>query len=365
MMSVVGCEANVDSLDEKAGEGLGSDGTSGSGWEGADMRVRVCASHGTVKGMDVSYYESSINWAAAKAGGIEFAFIRVSDGLNHKDPKFAPYWAAAKGVGMIRGAYQFFRPGQDPVAQADLLVASLGGVYTPGDLPPTLDAEVTDGLGPTAVAAKITTWMNRVKAKLGVDPIVYTGMYFWRDQVGGLATYKQNALWIAQYTSACPDIPAPWASWTFWQNSGSGHAPGVTGPVDTNFFNGTLDELQALANGTGANNPPPVPPPTDPTTCNSATLDKDVPDGTCVQSANDEQWYACSAGTWVARSSSTGCAAAYGWCASATLGADEPPRTCVQAASDHVWYQCDGHTWVKPVANGAGPAGTCASEHAL
>jgi hypothetical protein len=96
--------------------------------------------------------------------------------------------------------------------------------------------------------------------------------------------------------------------------------------------------------------------------CESATLDREVPDGTCVQSATDEEWYTCSDGAWVARGSSAGCATAYGWCSSATLGRAVPPRTCVQAASDDEWYQCNGQGWVQPVdaAAATGPVGACA-----
>jgi len=347
--------------DSKAGSTLSSADTGDGNVEGATMYARVCPQGATTRGIDVSYYEGSINWTTVHGSGIEFAFIRVSDGTGFHDPKFASYWAAAKSAGVIRGAYQFFRPNQNVIAQADLLIAAVGGSYTVGDLPPVIDVEATGGLGPAAVASKVRQWVDHVKAVLGVDPIVYTGKYFWRDQVGGPTSFAGNPLWIAQYTSLCPDLPAPWPVWTFWQNSETGTVPGITGHVDTDKFNGSLADLVGFAGGTATTTPPP------PTTCSSSTLDRDVPDGTCVQAASDDHWYACSAGMWVARASSAGCTAAYGWCSSATLGTSVPPRTCVQAASDHVWYQCDGTTWASPVstATGMGPAGACSSEHGL
>jgi hypothetical protein len=107
----------------------------------------------------------------------------------------------------------------------------------------------------------------------------------------------------------------------------------------------------------------------DPTTtmCSSATLGRDVEEGVCVQAASDAKWYQCSAGNWVVRSSSTGCATAFGFCKSATLGKSVPPRTCVQAASDEVWYQCNGQTWVTPVDTAAhtGAIGACSSWNPL
>lgn len=101
--------------------------------------------------------------------------------------------------------------------------------------------------------------------------------------------------------------------------------------------------------------------------CSSATLDRDVASGTCVQAANDGLWYECTNGTWTSRSSSTGCATAYAWCSSATLGQDVPPRTCVQAASNSNWYQCNGQGWVTPVdvAAQTGPIGACSTMNPL
>ena len=346
----------------KAGGDLGSADTSAGG-EGNGMFARVCASGPTTPGIDVSYYESPINWTAVRNSGIRFAFIRVSDGTGFHDPKFASYWTAAKAAGVIRGAYQFFRPNQSITAQADLLINALGGTYTPGDLPPVIDVEVTGSVSPATLAADVRVWVNRVKAALGVDPIVYTGKYFWRDQVGGNTSFVSNSLWIAQYTSLCPDLPAPWATWTFWQNTSTGTVPGISGGLDLDKFNGTPDQLIAYANGTGTTMPPPPPP----TTCNSATLDRDVPDGTCVQAASDESWYQCSGGMWVSQSSSAGCSDAYAWCQSGTLGKAVPPRTCVQDSDDSVWYQCDGKMWASPVnrSTDSGPAGACSSDHPL
>lgn len=103
------------------------------------------------------------------------------------------------------------------------------------------------------------------------------------------------------------------------------------------------------------------------TTCPSATLDRDVSSGTCVQDASDSKWYQCSSGTWVPKSSSAGCATAYGFCNSPTLGIAVPPRSCVQSAASSTWFQCNGQQWVKPVdvAGQTGPIGACSSMHPL
>ncbi len=206
----------------------------------------VCGAGATVKGIDVSTYQGTIDWAAVKGAGIEYAFIRVSDGLNSPDAKFASNWSKAHTAGVLRGAYQFFRPSQDPIAQADLLIHAMGTLAS-DDLSPVIDVEAADGLSATKVAAAVHTWIAHVQAATGRTPIVYTGFYFWRDSVGA-ADDTTSPLWHAQYTSAsCPNIAPPWNQWAFWQYSSTGSVAGISGNVDMDRFNGTRADLLALA----------------------------------------------------------------------------------------------------------------------
>src|SRR5690606_23553056 len=78
--------------------------------------------------------------------------------------------------------------------------------------------------------------------------IIYTGKYFWQDQVGG-ADLTEHPLWIAQWGVTCPDIPAPWGDWAFHQTSATGRVSGISGDVDLDVFNGTVDDLIALGQG--------------------------------------------------------------------------------------------------------------------
>lgn len=214
-----------------------------------DRAITACAEGPTVKGMDVSYYEESIDWNLVRANGIEFAIIRATDGLQFPDPKFQTYWAGAKAAGVIRGAYQFFRPTQDPIAQADLLLSRMGPPQ-PGDLPPVLDVEVSGGLTPAEIAPAVRSWVDHVAQAIGRQPIIYAGLYSWHDLTGN-TDVTTSPLWVAQYTAApCPNIPSPWTRWLMWQTSSTGAVPGIPGAmVDLNLFNGTRDDLVAFTNG--------------------------------------------------------------------------------------------------------------------
>jgi lysozyme len=209
----------------------------------------VCADGVTVKGMDVSYYETSVDWVAAHAAGIDFAIIRATDGTQYIDPKFPEYWAGAKAAGVIRAAYQFFRPAEDPIAQADLLLQKMGPPEV-GDLPPVIDVEVNGGLAPAQVEAAVRAWVSHVQTAIGRPPIIYAGLYSWHDLTNN-ADITTSPLWVAQYTTApCPDIPSPWTRWLMWQDSSTGSVAGIPGmTLDLDLFNGTLDDLRAFTNG--------------------------------------------------------------------------------------------------------------------
>ena len=205
----------------------------------------TCDDAGVLPGIDVSKWQGGIDWNAVAGGGIEYAFIRCSHGLNTIDEYFDANWDEARAAGIASGVYQYFEPGQDPIAQADLLLDMMGPLQ-PGDLPPVIDVESHGNLPAAEVAAAVTAWVQHVEAELGVKPIIYTGRYFWQDYVQSNA-FVDYPLWIAHYTNDCPNIPAPWTTWAFHQYTDSGSVPGVAGNVDRNDFNGDTQKLLELA----------------------------------------------------------------------------------------------------------------------
>jgi MYXO-CTERM domain-containing protein len=208
--------------------------------------VTVCAGPTTTYGIDVSRFQGDINWDQVAGSDVKFAFIQISRSLTDIDAKFPYNWRRAKEVGILRGAYQRFHPGEDVQGQADLFLGKLGP-YQAGDLPPVLDVEDQDGQTAAQISAKVRQWVEYVEQKLGVRPIIYTNFYFWRDKVGG-ADFSEYPLWIANYGAACPLVPGAWTDWTIHQYSSTAHVPGISANTcDVNKFNGTLAELQALA----------------------------------------------------------------------------------------------------------------------
>src|SRR5207302_6078686 len=78
------------------------------------------------QGIDVSSWQGpSIAWPTVGTSGISFAYIRAGEGSSQPDDDFQKNWTGAKAAGITVGAYLFFHPSQDPVAQAGLLVHQL------------------------------------------------------------------------------------------------------------------------------------------------------------------------------------------------------------------------------------------------
>jgi lysozyme len=209
--------------------------------------VQVCPGPDTLYGIDVSYYQGNINWNQVAAAGVHFAFIRVSDGLNYPDSEFQDNWDGALAAGVIRGVYQYFRPGQNAIDQANYLLSEMGPLQ-PGDLCPAIDVEATDGQPPSVVEAKVNDWLDHIETNLGCTPVIYTRASFWDPEVGSTA-HGNYTLWVAHYGVTCPNVPSGWSDWQFHQFSSTGSVSGISGPVDENWFNGTAADLDALTVG--------------------------------------------------------------------------------------------------------------------
>jgi lysozyme len=206
--------------------------------------IVVCPGPNLVYGVDVSYYQGNINWGQVKTAK-DFAIARVSDG-TYLDTKFDQNWTGMKAAGIIRGAYQFFEPGQDATAQANIMIQKMVG-FGPGDLPPMLDMEVTGGQSAATITARIHTWVDKIKAATGRTPLIYTGKYFWDPSVQ-TTDFASFPLVIAAYVKPnCPNTPNAWNKWTMWQYNSTGSVPGISGNVDSDEFNGTLEDLKKLA----------------------------------------------------------------------------------------------------------------------
>lgn len=203
---------------------------------------RVCSTGPLVKGIDIYHDDLITDVTLLKPAGIQYAFLKAYEASV--DPRFVTRWASMKAHGIIRGAYDFFHPSKDPIAQADAFL-KIQGPLDAGDLPPTLDWESSDGTASGNDREAGLAWLNHVQAATKRVPIIYGGPYFLQA-LNLDSRFAKFGLWIAEYGPSCPLQPSPWKKPNFWQSTDSGKVPGIAGVCDSDQFWGSLSDLQAF-----------------------------------------------------------------------------------------------------------------------
>jgi lysozyme len=195
----------------------------------------------SVEGVDVSHYQARIDWSQVREQGMDFAFVKATEGATHADTLFCDNWEDIRAAGLMRGAYHFFRPRTSAEAQAFQFMHWVD--LQPGDLPPVLDVEVLDGVAPPLVLDGLRTWLWLAELHYGVKPILYTNLKFYNRYLAG--HFNEYPLWIARYNEREP-VLADGDQWLFWQYGNRGSLPGVAGFVDFNVFAGDSVALEEL-----------------------------------------------------------------------------------------------------------------------
>lgn len=189
-------------------------------------------------GIDVFHGNGTIDWNAVKADpqNIKFVYVKATQGSTFQDPCYAANIKGATATGFATGAYHFFSLESTAQSQADNFIQQVGDTY-PYTLPPAFDYEMNvTGADSASVLAAIETWLNAVKSKWGITPVIYSSVNYW-SQLGNPAGFSQYPLWLANYNPGMPGVPGGWNEWAIWQYSESGSVSGVSGAVDMNKYN--------------------------------------------------------------------------------------------------------------------------------
>ncbi|MEV6037802.1 GH25 family lysozyme [Nonomuraea sp. NPDC052116] len=191
-----------------------------------------------IYGLDISNYEPLYDWNASPA---KFGIIKATEGTSFRDASFARHWRELGKKGIVRGAYHYGHPRNNPIAEAEHFLSVVNSQPAKaGDLL-VLDLETANGRSVAEVNAWAKTWLSYVKDKTGITPMFYSGWNFANKYGKGLSEYP---LWVAHYSKAKGAIspPADWKSWAIHQYSES--------PVDQNVSALTADQLRGLGRPT-------------------------------------------------------------------------------------------------------------------
>jgi len=210
-------------------------------------------------GIDVSHHQGAINWSSVRSAGIQFAYIKATEGVSYKDPRFNTNYVAAYNAGVIRGAYHFALPDRSSGATQANYLASNGGAWSADNrtLPAALDIEYNPygatcyGRTQSGMRSWIADFLATYRARTGRYAVIYTTSNWWVTCTGNWSgPWANHPLWIARWSTSPGTLPAGAPFWTFWQYTSTGRVAGISGNVDRNYFNGARDRLLALANNT-------------------------------------------------------------------------------------------------------------------
>ena len=192
-------------------------------------------------GIDVSYYQGTIDWNKVKAAGVDFAIIRVGGryyggGGLYADSFFEKNIKGASAAGIECGVY-FFSAAIDEVEgaqEANFILNAIKDYNITGPL--VIDMECRSGRTQylsRSLRTNITLTALEVLNNSGHKAMLYTGYSFYKNDLepSRLTSYP---LWIAYYTSdynKVSDVP-----YSIWQYTSSGSISGIDGRVDLNIW---------------------------------------------------------------------------------------------------------------------------------
>ena len=193
-------------------------------------------------GIDVSKYQSKIDWQQVKQAGVNFVIIRIGyrgygSGTLVQDPLFEQHFTNARNAGLKVGVYFFSQAVNENEAREEAqgcwYVLNGRGL----DYPIYFDSEASgasngggraDGLGQADRTKCAIAFCEEVKAQ-GYQPGVYASTQWFRKRLD-LSQLTGYSIWNAHYNVASSPIAC-----NLWQGSCSARISGYSGQLDVNI----------------------------------------------------------------------------------------------------------------------------------
>ena len=195
-------------------------------------------------GIDVSKYQSGLDWNKIKKSGVSFVIIRIgyrgygAAGNLVKDPMFEEHFTNARNAGLKVGVYFFTQAVNEAEAQeeAEGCNWALNGRML--DYPIFYDTEAStapggtgraDGLGVEDRTKCAIAFCERVK-ELGYKPGVYASTTWYRKRVDYNTLRSRYTIWNAHYGVSSSPIGCD-----IWQGTEKARINGYSGDLDANI----------------------------------------------------------------------------------------------------------------------------------
>ena len=194
-----------------------------------------------IKVVDVSEFQSSIDWAKAKKDGVKGAIVRcgfrgATSGKLTEDARFLEHIRGAYKAGIPVSLYMFTEAinASEGAAEADFAIKMWQKANVPISFPIAVDTEAVNVSGERAKnltkaqrTAAIKGFCDRIKAK-GYTPMIYASTSWLNNKLD--MSKLPFDVWVAQYNTTC-DYKG---KYIVWQYTSKGEVIGIKGNVDLN-----------------------------------------------------------------------------------------------------------------------------------
>jgi len=185
----------------------------------------------TLKGIDVSSYQGTIDWSKVSKAGIQFAMVRASEGQTTRDGMFASNVAGARKNGLAVGAYHYSYAENVAQAQAEaknFLAAVKGQQLT---YPLVYDLEPNTNTNKSiSIWSDLAVTFLRTLENAGYFAMLYSNKYSL-ETIYDAAKIAPFAVWVADWAPKCTYQ----GNYGIWQTTDTGKVAGITGAVDADI----------------------------------------------------------------------------------------------------------------------------------
>ena len=197
---------------------------------------------GQTMGVDVSSYQENVDFSELKNQGIEFAYIKATEGSTHIDSSFKDKWKNALEAGVVAGAYHYFVYSASGAEQAKNFIDVVGELDKER-LIPAVDMELTvaEVYNPPAVedvVRGLKAFLAVVEEEYGVKPLIYAQKDYYDKYLA--ADFSDYPRWIRNvFYPVFIDVGNEWAVWQF---NDKGELDGYRGErfIDLNVVNSAV-----------------------------------------------------------------------------------------------------------------------------
>lgn len=186
-----------------------------------------------MKGIDISTWQTNIDYNKLKDDGIEFAIIRCGYGKNEhqKDDMFETHYAGCKKAGLKVGAYlySYVTSVENSWKEAENCLKFIKGKQF--DLPIFYDIEdkCILPLGKILITQCAIEFCKAIE-KAGYKAGIYANLNWFTNYID-VSKVKNYSLWVAQWNDKCTAK----FDYDFWQYTSSGKIKAIQGNVDMNI----------------------------------------------------------------------------------------------------------------------------------